>query len=68
VLLQGVADTEYGLAAAISECNYNMTEPATRYQPWVADVVQQYSAFANFVASSQLPPDVQQKVCSSASA
>jgi hypothetical protein len=61
--LQGVAGTEYGLAAAIAECNYNMTEPATRYQPWVADVVQQYNAFANFVASSQLPPDVQQKVC-----
>lgn len=57
-----MADVEYGLAASIAECNYNMTEPATRYQPWVAEVVQQYTAFGNFAASSKLPPDVQQKV------
>lgn len=60
---QGVSDDEYGLAAAIAECSYNMTEPATRYQPWVATVLQQYSAFGNFAASSGLPANVQQKVC-----
>lgn len=60
--MQGVADAEYGLAAAVAECNYNMTEPATRCQQWVAGVLQQYASFGNFVASSKLPADVQQKV------
>lgn len=60
---QGVSDDEYGLAAAIVESSYNMTEPATRYQPWVATVLQQYSAFGNFATSSGLPANVQQKVC-----
>lgn len=60
--VQGMADEDYGLPAAIAECNYNMSEPATRYQPWVAEVLQQFTAFGSFVTASKLPADVQHKV------
>jgi hypothetical protein len=57
-----MADDDYGLPAAIAECSYNMSEPATRYQPWVAEVLQQYTAFGSFVTASKVPADVQHKV------
>ena len=59
---QGLADAEYGLASAIAECNYNMQQPATRYQPWVAEVLKQYTAFGSYLLGTSLPTNVQNKV------
>lgn len=39
-----------------------MQQPATRYQPWVAEVLQEYTAFGKFVAGTKLAADVQVKV------
>lgn len=60
--LQVLADDEYGLAVQVAACNYAMREPATRYQPWVEVMVQQYGAFGRAMASSGLTPEVQLKV------
>jgi hypothetical protein len=60
--LQAVIDPDKGTAAQIAGCNYNVKEPATRYQPWAEALVKQYRAFSDFMAASGLPQEVQQKV------
>jgi hypothetical protein len=57
-----VVDPDKGTAAQIAGCNYNVKEPATRYQPWAEALVKQYRAFNDFMLGSSLPQDVQQKV------
>jgi len=39
-----------------------MPEPATRYQPWVGEVLQQYTAFGGALTATKLPLDIQHKV------
>jgi hypothetical protein len=62
MLLQAVVDPDRGTAAQIAGCNYNVKEPATRYQPWAEALVKQYRAFNDFMAASGLPQEVQHKV------
>jgi hypothetical protein len=62
LLVQAVVDPDRGTAAQIAGCNYNVKEPATRYQPWAEVLVKQYRAFNEFMTASGLPQDVQQKV------
>lgn len=63
LLVQAVVDPDRGTAAQIAGCNYNVKEPATRYQPWAEALVKQYRAFNDFMTGSDLPQDVKQKVC-----